>query len=262
MSAPAVEPASAEHPLGVAEATLTASHRPTDLLLALHRGVQALGLPLGEEVESQLWAYLQLIAKWNRVYNLTAVREPGEMLTHHILDSLSVVSAAALALKDMTGAVPEGQPLHLLDVGSGAGLPGLALALALPSVGCPSVRVSCVDAVSKKVGFIQQAAAELGLMSRVQARHGRIESLTLPQAHLITCRAFSSLADWVFLTEQHLAPGGVWMAMKGQIPEEEIKALPSTVEVFHVEPLRVPYLDAQRCLVWIRRRSVATSPTP
>jgi 16S rRNA (guanine527-N7)-methyltransferase len=156
-----------------------------------------------------------------------------------------------------------------LDVGSGAGLPGVALAIALPEVlalpllaagagppeapPLPTVRVTCVDAVAKKAGFIRQVAAELGL-SQLQALHGRIETLKMAPADVITCRAFASLADIVRLTRVHLAPSGVWMALKGAVPTDEIAALPTDVEVFHVEPLQVPHLNAQRCLVWMRPR--------
>ena len=244
----------------------------------------ALGLTLSAAACDRLQAHLNLIAKWNRVYNLTAVRDPAEMVTHHLLDSLAAVpplAAFLLAHRSERGAISQQaspaeaqagaqpghssgalahHPVHILDVGAGAGLPGVTIAIALPealahraegaSEGAP-LRVTCVDAVAKKAGFIRQVAAELGL-SQLQALHGRIESLSIPQADVITCRAFASLSDIVRLTHSHLAPGGVWMALKGVVPNDEIAALPPGIEVFHVEPLRVPGLDAQRCLVWMR----------
>jgi 16S rRNA (guanine527-N7)-methyltransferase len=205
-----------------------------------------LGCLLSAGQQSALLAHLDLIAKWTRVYNLTAVRDPREMLTHHLLDCLAVVPPLQrwLAEHPTPG---DGAP-ELLDVGAGAGLPGVTLAIALPDV-----RVTCVDAVAKKTTFIRQVAAELHLPN-LRAEHGRIEALSIPAAQVITSRAFASLVDFTALTRQHLAPGGIWLAMKGQIPEAEIAALPSGVEVFHVEPLVVPGLEAQRCLVWMRPR--------
>lgn len=258
-------------------------------------GLDRLGLSLDAGQQRQLLSHLDLIAKWNRVYNLTAVRDPKEMLTHHLLDSLAAVGPLQRHLHQQGphgGAQPEvsagGQSLtmpalhatsptspasptsstsstspaespvarqgkaRILDVGAGAGLPGVTLAIALPPVW--PVEVTCVDAVAKKAGFIRQVAAELGLPN-LNAVHGRIETLALPPADVITCRAFASLADIVRWTARHLAPGGVWMALKGQRPDDEIHALPSAVEVFHVEPLEVPFLDAKRCIVWMRHRA-------
>jgi len=238
--------------------------------------LDALGLALSARAQDQLLAHLSLIGKWGRVYNLTALRDPAEMFTHHLLDSLAAVRPLAAHLTARGAPHPAvAQPApsagatagcHVLDVGSGAGLPGVTLAIALGEVlagmDSPSarglkpvpVRVTCVDAVAKKAGFIRQVAAELGL-SPLQAVHGRIESLKMVPADVITCRAFASLSDIVGLTQAHLAPGGVWMALKGVTPQDEIADLPAAVEVFHVEPLQVPHLDAQRCLVWMRRRA-------
>jgi 16S rRNA (guanine527-N7)-methyltransferase len=183
--------------------------------------------------------------QWNKVYNLTALRHADEMLSHHLLDCLAVVPAlrrhaAELGLASMS----------LLDVGSGGGLPGVVLAAIEPAW-----RVSCVDAVGKKATFIRQVAAELRLPN-LHGLHARVEALapTGGGFDLITSRAFASLGDFVSLTRQVLAPTGVWMAMKGRQPEDELAALPGDVEMFHVEPLQVPGLDAQRCLVWMRRR--------
>lgn len=251
---------------------------------------------------AQLLDYLALLARWGRVYNLTAVREPGQMLTQHVLDSLAVwpalqrlrraraggqeglsaeVGHAAQGIGSMgeptsslagdgphekpAGPVPPaavldptghagaaGDGLRLLDVGSGAGLPGAVLAVV-----APALRVTCVDAVGKKAGFVRQVAAELGL-ENLHAEHARVEELATGPGNagfdVITSRAFASLADFVLASQRQLAPGGVWMAMKGVVPEGEIAALPAQAEVFHVEQLAVPGLPAQRCIVWMRRR--------
>lgn len=212
----------------------------TALARGLEQGAQALGLDLSATQQQQLLQHLALIARWNRVYNLTAVREPAQMLTQHLLDSLAVVGP----LRRHT----QGAAITLLDVGSGAGLPGVAIAVA-----CPEVGVSCVDTVSKKASFIRQVGVELGL-KHFNALHARVESMAGGHFDVITSRAFASLADFVALTDAALAPGGVWMAMKGQVPHEEMAALPPAIEMFHVEPLRVPGLDAERCVVWMRRK--------
>ena len=209
---------------------------------ALEQGIAALGLDLqGGQIDALL-VYLALIQKWNQVYNLTAVREPQDMLTQHILDSLAV-------LPPLRRQAPKAK--HLLDVGSGAGLPGVVLAIA-----SPKLQVTCLDAVAKKVAFVAQVAGSLGL-TNLQSLHARVETLK-PEAgqawDLICSRAFASLADFVADSRNALAPGGVWMAMKGKPPQDEIGALPADVEVFHVEQIQVPQLDVQRCLVWMRRR--------
>lgn len=207
----------------------------------LRAGASELGLSLAPPQVDQLLAYLALISKWNRVYNLTAVREPGEMLTQHLLDSLAIV----LPLQRQLG----GRPASVLDVGAGAGLPGVALAIA-----CPQLQVSCVDAVAKKVSFIRQAAAELELRN-LQAVHARVEGLAPKTWDVITSRAFASLPDFVAWTRGSLAQGGVWLAMKGKRPDAEIAELPEDIEVFHVEHLQVPGLEAERCIVWMRHKN-------
>ena len=207
---------------------------------ALDAGIQALGLELSPEQGRQLLAYLGLIGKWNRVYNLTAVRDPAEMLTHHLLDSLAALGPLQRHLS------AQGlQQASLLDVGSGAGLPGIVFA-----IGCPELQVSCVDTVSKKAAFIQQVAGELGLKN-LRGVHARVESLAGP-FEVVSSRAFASLLDFTAWSGQALAPAGVWLAMKGKHPADELAALPAQVQVFHVEPLRVPGLQAERCLVWMR----------
>ena len=204
---------------------------------ALRAGVTALGLALSDEQIGQLLSYLDWIAKWNRVYNLTAVREPAEMLTHHLLDSLAVIAPL--------NRQRAGRAIRLLDVGSGAGLPGVVIAIC-----CPDVRVDCVDTVAKKAAFIQQVAVALRLPN-LRGVHARVESLTEPY-DVVSSRAFASLVDFTTWSRQALGQGGVWMALKGKHPGDEIAALPADVKVFHVEPLVVPGLDAERCIVWMR----------
>lgn len=196
-----------------------------------------LGVTLDAAQRSALLAYLDLLQRWNGTYNLTAVRDPAAMFTQHLADCLAV-------LPPLQRVAPGGG--RLLDVGSGGGLPGVVIAVAQPAW-----QVTCVDTVAKKMAFVRQAAGTLAL-ANLQARHARVEALQEQPFDLITSRAFSSLVDLVALTRSHLAPGGVWMAMKGRVPDDEIAALPADVDVFHVEPLQVPGLEAQRCLVWMR----------
>jgi 16S rRNA (guanine527-N7)-methyltransferase len=201
-------------------------------------------LSSGPLVDSRLERYLALLARWNRSFNLTAVRDPAQMRVQHLADCLAAVEPLRRELATGGAAGPR----RILDVGSGGGLPGVVLALAEPSW-----EVSCIDAVGKKAAFIRQVGAELGLPNLV-ALHGRVEALRGPPFDVITARAFSSLADLVAATRHLVGPSGRWMAMKGRRPDEEMAALPQEVEVFHVEPLEVPGLDAQRCLVWMRPR--------
>lgn len=204
----------------------------------------ALALDLTEAQQGQLVAYMGLLAHWNSTFNLTALRDPQDMLSHHLADCLAVLNPLARMIAGL--AHPEGTPLRLLDVGSGGGLPGVVLAIARPDL-----RVTCVDTVGKKAAFIRQVAAELRLPN-LKAEHARVEQLK-GRYEVITSRAFASLADFVSLSQGVLAEGGVWMAMKGKAPDEEVAALPPQAEVFHVEHLTVPTLDAQRCIVWMRQ---------
>jgi 16S rRNA (guanine527-N7)-methyltransferase len=203
----------------------------------LRAGARALGLNLSDEQTRHLLDYMSLIQKWNKVYNLTAVRDPADMLTHHLLDSLTAIAPLSRHT--------QGQPIHVLDVGSGGGLPGVVLAICMPEL-----RVSCVDTVAKKAAFVQQVAVSLKLPN-LRGIHARVESLTDPY-QVICSRAFASLPDFVTWSRTALAEGGVWMAMKGKHPQDEIDALPADVQVFHVEPLTVPGLDVERCMVWMR----------
>ncbi len=216
---------------------------PDSLADRLASGARALGLGLTPDQQGKLLDYLALIQKWNQVYNLTAVRDPQEMLSHHLLDSLAVVGPLRRHAA--------GRALRVLDVGSGAGLPGVVIAIC-----CPDLTVDCVDTVGKKAAFIQQAALTLKL-PHLRGLHGRVERLAGPY-DLITSRAFASLADFVAWSGGALGEGGVWLAMKGKHPAEEVAALPPQVAVFHVEPLQVPGLDAERCLLWLKKAGPVT----
>lgn len=207
----------------------------------LERAAPSLGLTLTAPQLDALLAYLDLIAKWTRVYNLTAVRDPAEMLTHHLLDSLAAIAPLQRQLEQRG----LGQGARLLDVGSGAGLPGVVMAIC-----CPTLEVTCVDAVAKKAAFITQASLALQLPN-LTGMHARVENIT-ETFDVIGSRAFASLADFTAWSQGALAPHGVWMAMKGKHPADELAALPASVAVFHVEQLQVPGLDAERCVVWMR----------
>ena len=210
----------------------------------LSLGIESLSLNMAEPQQRQLLSYMALIQKWNKVYNLTALRQAQEILTHHLLDSLSAVSPLLGHIAKTKGDANAG--IELLDVGSGGGLPGVVIAIC-----CPNIRVTCVDTVSKKAAFVQQVAASLRL-SNLRGVHARVESLTGPY-DVICSRAFASLPDFVSWSAAALSDGGVWMAMKGKLPEAEMAALPSFAEVFHVEQLQVPGLEADRCMVWMKK---------
>jgi 16S rRNA (guanine527-N7)-methyltransferase len=214
------------------------------LAAKLRAGLTALGLGLSEPQVAGLLAYQALIEKWNKVYNLTAVRDPADMLTHHLLDSLAVIAPLRRQLALMAPAAGT-QVVRLLDVGSGAGLPGVVIAIC-----CPDIRVDCVDTVGKKAAFIQQAAVTLKLPN-LRGLHARVESLT-DKYQVISSRAFASLPDFTNWSAQALAPQGVWLAMKGRHPADELAALSPNVQVFHVEHLIVPGLAAERCLIWMK----------
>jgi 16S rRNA (guanine527-N7)-methyltransferase len=214
----------------------------------LQKGLTDLGLDLDEARQAQLLTYLDLIAKWTQVYNLTAVRDAREMLTHHLLDSLAVVLPLRRALAEMA-TLPEGlgarTSFRLLDVGAGAGLPGVVIAIT-----CPEVVVTCVDTVAKKAAFVQQVAASL-MLPNLKGLHARVETLTEPY-DVVCSRAFASLKDFTHWSRTALASHGIWLAMKGKHPDVELAELPKDVQVIHVEPLKVPGLDAERCIVWMR----------
>ena len=214
------------------------------IVQGLSLGIESLSLNVAEPQQRQLLSYMALIQKWNKVYNLTALRQAQEILTHHLLDSLSAVSPLLGHIAKTKGDANAG--IELLDVGSGGGLPGVVIAIC-----CPNIRVTCVDTVSKKAAFVQQVAASLRL-SNLRGVHARVESLTGPY-DVVCSRAFASLPDFVSWSAAALSDGGVWMAMKGKLPEAEMAGLPSFAEVFHVEQLQVPGLEADRCMVWMKK---------
>ena len=204
---------------------------------ALREGLNQLGLALSPAQQQQLLDYLDLLGKWNKIYNLTAVRDPAQMLTQHLLDCLAVVQPLKARLPALQ---------TVLDVGAGGGLPAVVLAVA-----CPQWQVSAVDTVAKKAAFIQTAAHSLGLPN-LRGIHARVEDLA-EGYDLVCSRAFASLADFTSWSAAALKPGGVWMAMKGRVPDEELAALPPGVRVDEVQLLQVPGLEAQRCVVWMRQ---------
>jgi len=199
--------------------------------LTLSSGLAELGLVLSPATQAQLLAFRDLLLKWNKTYNLTALRDPQQALSHHLLDSLAIL--------------PHVGPGPLLDVGSGGGLPGIPLAIARPELA-----VRMVDTVQKKATFLQQAAIQLGLKN-VTVNHARVEELPGQYAQ-ISSRAFAELGLFVELTRHLLAPGGRWLAMKGVRPDAEISALPADIVVESIIPLSVPGLDAERHLIILK----------
>jgi 16S rRNA (guanine527-N7)-methyltransferase len=195
----------------------------------LNEAARALGVSLDAGQETRLLNYLALIGKWNRTFNLTAIHEPERMLTHHLLDSLSIL--------------PRVTSGPLLDVGSGAGLPGIPIAIA-----CPDLQVTLLDASQKRCGFMQQVAIELKL-NNISVVHARAEAYRpeMPYPQIVS-RAFSDLNEFVEVTQHLLADGGEWLAMKGLFPDEEIAQLVAA-RVKRDEKLRVPGLDAERHLI-------------
>ncbi|MFZ6645607.1 16S rRNA (guanine(527)-N(7))-methyltransferase RsmG [Undibacterium sp. TJN25] len=213
---------------------MTVIDRPA-LTAMLADGVASMGLPIGNNQIDKMISYLALLSKWNSVYNLTAVRDPREMVKQHLLDSLSAAHVFTSAK-------------NVLDVGAGGGLPGMILAITFPGV-----RISMIDTVSKKTAFLTQAKAELGL-ANVTVHTGRVEVLEVAQKFdVITSRAFSELNNFVNWSGHLLADGGRFIAMKGVAPDEEIGRLPAGWEVEQVEPLSVPGLKAERHLVYIKK---------
>ncbi|MGI8894152.1 MAG: 16S rRNA (guanine(527)-N(7))-methyltransferase RsmG [Casimicrobiaceae bacterium] len=212
----------------------------------LAAGLAALRLDVPSRARQKLTAYVELLAKWNRIYNLTAIREPERMVTHHVLDSLSVLPALVPLL-----AVPT--CVRMLDVGAGAGLPGIPLAIARPDWD-----VTLLDSSQKKVAFMTQTAIELEL-GNVKAHAARVEQFA---AHapfeVVIARAFSALAAFVRCSARHLAPGGRLVAMKGIYPEEELATLPRDIKVLAITALTVPGLAAERHLVVMEQRDAST----
>jgi 16S rRNA (guanine527-N7)-methyltransferase len=201
----------------------------------LAEGLRALGIALPDDAQTKLLAYAAFLEKWNRTYSLTALRDPKLAVSHHLLDSLAILPHVSAA--------------NLLDVGSGGGQPGIPIGIARPAMA-----VTLLDSNSKKAAFLQQAVIELELKN-VQVVTGRVEAYR--PAHpfaAITSRAFAELADFLGLTRHLLAPGGEWLAMKGQRPNTEMNTLPAGVTVAAVHRLDVPGVDGERHLVVIREQ--------
>lgn len=217
------------------------------LAATLAQAAGQLHLALDAGQQSKLLAYLDLLSRWNRTYNLTAIRDPLAMMRQHIIDSLSVVGPLRARLASVMV-----RP-RVLDVGSGAGLPGAVIAIA-----APELDVVCLDSVGKKAAFIGQVAATLG-QTNLSAHHGRVQDLGGPLFDVIVSRAYSSLAVFTATTQHLLAAGGRWLAMKGSPTASEFAELDDNVR-FHVEPLSVPDLEAMRCIVWMERHKLSERP--
>ncbi|MGO3859398.1 MAG: 16S rRNA (guanine(527)-N(7))-methyltransferase RsmG [Neisseriaceae bacterium] len=201
----------------------------------LQQGIDAMQLSFSAEQQAQMLAYVALLQKWNSTYNLTALRDEASMISHHVLDSLSLM--------------PHLDPSkRLIDVGSGGGMPGILCAISYPEMD-----MTLLDANRKKTTFLQQVVIELGL-SNVQVKSCRVETLADQSYEIVTSRAFAELADFVTLTRELIHPQGEWLAMKGMYPKEEIDRLPEWVEVTAVKSLSVPAVAAERHLVCMQKR--------
>ena len=204
-------------------------HHPARQLAA---GIAAMKLDIGEPQQQKLLAYLALLQKWNKTYNLTALRDETKMVSHHLLDSLTLLPYIRNAQT-------------LADIGSGGGMPGIPAAICRPDL-----QMTLVDANTKKTAFLQQAVIELGL-DNVSVFAGRVENLH-QTADIITSRAFAELADFVSLTRHLLHENSIWAAMKGAYPQDELFRLPENVEAYQTDRLSVPMLDAERHMVLLR----------
>lgn len=203
------------------------------LLQQLQQGCKALALDVSEERQVKLVAYVELIAKWNKAFNLTSVRDPGEMISRHILDSLAIL--------------PYLEGDSLLDVGTGAGLPGIPVAILKPEMA-----VTLLDSNSKKTRFLQQAKAELKL-ENITVVHSRVEEADLPKFDLVTARAFSTIDDIIDLAGRHCDDAGCLVLMKGLYPEEELQAVTNGFSLQDIQSLDVPGCEGQRHLVRLRK---------
>jgi 16S rRNA (guanine527-N7)-methyltransferase len=207
----------------------------------LKEGAEALGLPLSGQAIARLLAYVSLLAKWNAVYNLTAIRSPQQMVTHHLLDSLAAMPAFAGAKR-------------VLDVGAGGGLPGIVLAVWAAQTQ-PAMQIALVDTVQKKTAFLTQVKAELGL-ANATVYTARVEQLQVAEKFdVITSRAFADLSDFIAWSSHLLADDGCFIAMKGAAPTDEIERLPEGWKLRSVQALTVPGLDAQRHVLRIERNT-------
>ena len=222
---------------------LAASSEPLPLSQQqVFEGAQRLGLLIDGGQADQLLTYLACLQRWNAVHALSAWRRPADLLVHHVFDSMTLVGPLSR--------YAAGKPLRILDAGSGPGFPAAVLAVLRPDWA-----VTAVDAVAKKVAFVRQAATEAGI-GNLSGQHARLESLRVPGPFdVVVSRAFTSLDRFVALTGHLLKSDGVWVAQKGRRSNDEMNELREGVEVFHVEPVTVPGLAAERHLVWMRRLS-------
>lgn len=201
----------------------------------------ALGFALTKDQTTAVFRYVELLKRWNRVFNLSAIKNSKDIWTHHIFDSMAAL--AILRKADF-------EEPSVVDVGSGGGVPGVIWALIRPDW-----KITCVDAVGKKIAFIQQVVSEIpNLSGNLQGVHARIETHS-GQYDVVTSRAFSSLTTFTQCTRHLLKRNSIWFALKGRYPTTEIAELPTSIDVFHVEQVQVPNLFEQRCVVWMRPRT-------
>ena len=199
----------------------------------LQQGLQVLGLSLSTAQQLLLLEYVALLKKWNSTYNLTALRDEATMISHHVLDSLTLLPYIENAQT-------------LMDVGSGGGMPGIPTAICRPDL-----QITLLDSNTKKTTFLQQVVIELGL-SNVTVASGRVEAMHDKDVDVVTSRAFAELADFISLTKHLLNENGYWAAMKGVYPYEELEHVPASVEVEKVEKIEIPMLQGERHMVIMR----------
>ena len=199
----------------------------------LQEGLQSMGLSLTTAQQLLLLEYVALLKKWNSTYNLTALRDEHTMISHHVLDSLTLLPYIQHAQT-------------LMDVGSGGGMPGIPTAICRPDL-----QITLLDANTKKTSFLQQAVIELGLHN-VSVASGRVEAMHDKKVDVVTSRAFAELAEFISLTKHLLNENGYWAAMKGVYPYEELEHVPASVVVEKVDKLTVPMLNAERHMVIMR----------
>ena len=209
----------------------------SSLVQRLSNGLHDLSLDLSQSQQNNLLDYLGMLSKWNKVYNLTSVREPDQMLNQHVLDCLA-------ALPPLIQRFPNA--CELLDVGAGGGLPSVIFAIA-----CPQWRVTAVDTVAKKAAFIQATAHSLELPN-LTAVHSRVENLQ-GQFDVVTCRAFATLKDFCEASHHLVKPQGWWLSLKAKLSSQEISEVHKGIRIEEVLPILVPGVDVERCLVWLRQ---------
>lgn len=210
----------------------------------LEHVIKSYGLEVSAEQKTCLLNYLEQLSKWNKTYNLTAIRNQDQALVQHLFDSLSIVRPLQIKMQSHGITQPK-----IMDVGSGGGLPGVILAITMPQA-----TITCVDAVEKKIAFIRHVAGVLQLKN-LKALHARVEELPCAEMDIVTSRAFASLKDFADLSGKHVSLNGELVAMKAKQPADEISELNGAAWVVkEIETLTVPELDAERCIVWMQRK--------